>query len=85
MKVQEQMLKKALGEKELEGFRGKDKKRFRVEDQEKFRVKDEEGFRENDKANLYIRLRKGLKKRIVKLYFLLVIYHVSKLFLFFFS
>ena len=53
-----QRLKKALGVDDMEGFRGKDKKRFRVEDQEKFRVKDEEGFRENDKANLD--LRRGL-------------------------
>jgi len=40
-------------------------------------VKDEEGFRENDMA-LDLRLRKGLKKIIVKLYFLLVISPFSK-------
>ena len=34
MKVQEQMLKKALGVKELEGFRGKDKEEFRVKDED---------------------------------------------------
>ena len=44
----------------MEGFRGEDKKRLRVQDQEEFTVKDEEGFRENDKANLDLRIRKGL-------------------------